>query len=145
MDKTTGQRNQKTVRRPDIKLSFKLPPNRKARRRDMKRNRRVDYQGHSYGTSNVNKGAYGKSKYLKAKEKWIEKMKLERIKVANKIARFEKEDLKCKNTGLKESSKELCQQSRSVRPVLNGLVVGGLTKEKQSATSAPENLRSNTK
>jgi len=74
MDKPNQQRNTKT-QKSKIKLQVKLPPNRKARRRDAKRNRRVDYQGHGYGTSNANKGAHGKCKYLKLKEKWLKLIK----------------------------------------------------------------------
>ena len=74
MDKPNQQRNTKT-QKPQMKLQVKLPPNRKARRRDAKRNRRVDYQGHGYGTSNANKGAHGKCKYLKLKEKWLKLIK----------------------------------------------------------------------
>ena len=66
MDKPNIQRNTKT-QKPKMKLQIKLPPNRKARRRDMKRNKRVDHQGYSYGTGHGQKGAHGKSKYLKAK------------------------------------------------------------------------------
>ncbi len=66
MDKDSS-RNQKTQKNK-MKLQVKIPPNRKARRRDMKRNRRVDHQGYGYGSSNGQKGASGKCKYLIAKE-----------------------------------------------------------------------------
>ena len=84
MDKPNQQRNTKT-QKPQMKLQVKLPQNRKARRRDAKRNRRIDYQGHSYGTSNANKGAKGKCKYLIVKEKWLERMRrLKSVKPALK-------------------------------------------------------------
>ena len=126
MDKPNQQRNTKT-QKPQMKLQVSLPPNRKARRRDAKRNRRVDYQGHGYGTSNANKGARGKSKYLKAKMPYIKQMAEEREKVQKKIKQFEGEDLICKQT----------KQSKSVKPVLKEEVYGGRKTGKRFAADVP--------
>lgn len=77
MDKPNQQRDNRT-QKPPMKLQVRLPPNRKARRKDVKRNRRVDFQGMGYGTSRASKGAHGKCKYLIAKEKWLEQMRRSR-------------------------------------------------------------------
>jgi len=126
MDKPNQQRNTKT-QKPQMKLQVKLPPNRKARRRDAKRNRRIDYHGHGYGTSNANKGASGKSKYLSIKEPYIKRMAKEREAIQKKINRFEGEDLKCKKPN---------QQSKSVKLVLKEEVYGGRKMVKPSVKSA---------
>ena len=92
MDKPNTQRNTKT-QKSKMKLQIKLPPNRKARRRDMKRNKRVNYQGYSYGGRNAQKGAHGRCKYLKVKEPYIKRMAEERERIQNKIKRLENETL----------------------------------------------------
>jgi len=146
MDKPNTQRDTKT-QKSKMKLQIKLPPNRKARRRDMKRNRRIDYQGYSYGSGHGQKGASGKCKYLIAKESYIAAMKEERKRVTNKIKQLEHETLipegkkKCKDSKPNEDLLRLSRQSKSASPVLKAGGYGALTKAKRSVTSAPKKLK----
>ena len=146
MDKPNTQRDTKT-QKSKMKLQIKLPPNRKARRKDMKRNRRIDYQGYSYGSGHGQKGASGKCKYLIAKEPYIKAMKEERRKVADKIKRLEYETLrpkgkkKCKDLKPNEDLLKLSRQSKSVSLALKEEVSGLPKKEKQSADLVLKTLR----
>lgn len=49
----------------DRLIRVALGEGRKKKRRNIKRNRRVNYQGYRYRGSNSQKGAYGKCKFLK--------------------------------------------------------------------------------
>ena len=143
MDKPNPVRNTKT-QKSKMKLQIKLPPNRKARRRDMKRNRRINYQGYSYRGRNTQKGASGKSKYLIAKEPYIKAMKEEQRRVADKIRKLEYDSLipegkkKCKDSKPNEDLLKLSRQSKSVSLALKEEVSGLPKKEKPSADLVPK-------
>ena len=140
MDKGDPVRKTKT-HKPDIKLQIKLPPNRKARRRDMKRNKRIDYQGYGYHSHGA-KGAHGKSKHLKTKEPYIKRMAEERKRVQNKIKRLGRETLVPERKKKCKDSLKLSQQSKSVRLASFTEGYGGQKMVKRSVDSAPENSKS---